>query len=106
MNWDAIGAIGEIVGAIAVVATLAYLAIQTRHSAAEYGVCQAVADVTHLAQYNIDAEKPAQAPDQPGDQQAVQKKTVLQGVSQQCRQPLHRRGVVPAVQTTALQHLR
>lgn len=30
MNWDAIGAIGEIVGAIAVVATLAYLARQMR----------------------------------------------------------------------------
>jgi len=35
MNWDAIGAVGEIVGAAAVVATLAYLALQlkenTRH---------------------------------------------------------------------------
>ena len=30
MNWDAIGAIGEIVGAIAVVATLVYLATQIR----------------------------------------------------------------------------
>ena len=30
MNWDAIGAIGEIVGAIAVVATLIYFAIQMR----------------------------------------------------------------------------
>ena len=30
MNWDAIGAIGEIVGAIAVVASLVYLAIQIR----------------------------------------------------------------------------
>jgi hypothetical protein len=29
MNWDAIGAIGEIVGAIAVVATLVYLSVQT-----------------------------------------------------------------------------
>lgn len=39
MNWDAIGAIGEIVGAIAVVATLVYLARQiqqnTRVSRAE-----------------------------------------------------------------------
>jgi hypothetical protein len=34
MNWDAIGAIGEIVGALAVVLTLGYLAIQTRHNAA------------------------------------------------------------------------
>lgn len=30
MNWDAIGAIGELVGAVAVVATLGYLAIQIR----------------------------------------------------------------------------
>jgi hypothetical protein len=32
MNWDAIGAIGEIVGAIGVIATLGYLAIQTKHN--------------------------------------------------------------------------
>ena len=31
MNWDAIGAIGEIVGAVAVVASLAYLAAQIRN---------------------------------------------------------------------------
>lgn len=30
MNWDAMGAIGETIGAIAVVATLAYLAVQIR----------------------------------------------------------------------------
>jgi hypothetical protein len=30
MNWEAIGSIGEIVGAIAVVATLGYLATQIR----------------------------------------------------------------------------
>ena len=30
MNWDAIGAIGEIIGAFAVVVSLAYLAIQIR----------------------------------------------------------------------------
>ena len=33
MNWDAIGAIGEIVGAVAVVASLLYLAVQTRANA-------------------------------------------------------------------------
>ena len=33
MNWDAIGAIGELVGACAVVLTLGYLAIQIRQSA-------------------------------------------------------------------------
>ena len=32
MNWDAIGAIGELVGAVAVFATLFYLARQIRHS--------------------------------------------------------------------------
>lgn len=32
MNWDAIGAIGEIIGAIAVVATLFYLAVQVRET--------------------------------------------------------------------------
>ena len=34
MDWNAIGAIGEILGAVAVVATLGYLAVQTRHSVA------------------------------------------------------------------------
>ena len=32
MNWDAIGAIGEIVGALAVVISLMYLAAQIRTS--------------------------------------------------------------------------
>jgi len=32
MNWEAISAIGEIVGSIAVVVTLAYLAVQTRQN--------------------------------------------------------------------------
>ena len=32
MNWDAVGAIGEIVGATGVVATLFYLATQINHS--------------------------------------------------------------------------
>ena len=30
VNWDAVGAIGETVGALAVVLTLAYLALQIR----------------------------------------------------------------------------
>lgn len=32
VNWDALGAIAELLGAIAVFATLAYLAVQIRHS--------------------------------------------------------------------------
>ena len=33
MNWDAIGAIGEIAGAVGVIATLLFLGLQIRHSA-------------------------------------------------------------------------
>ncbi len=33
MNWDAIGAVGEVVGGVAVIATLLYLAIQIRQNA-------------------------------------------------------------------------
>ena len=36
MNWDAIGANGELVGAAAVVFTLAYLSIQLRRARSEY----------------------------------------------------------------------
>jgi len=32
MNWEAIGAIGEIVGAVAVVVTIGYLAVQIRQN--------------------------------------------------------------------------
>ena len=32
MNWDAIGAVGEIFGAIAVFVSLIYLAVQTRNN--------------------------------------------------------------------------
>lgn len=32
MNWEAIGALGEVLGAIAVIATLLYLAVQTKHA--------------------------------------------------------------------------
>ena len=34
VNWDAIGAIGEIIGAVAVFATLVYLSLQIRHNSA------------------------------------------------------------------------
>ena len=32
MNWEAIGAVGEILGALVVVATIFYLAVQVRHT--------------------------------------------------------------------------
>ena len=34
MNWDAVGAVAELLGSLAVLATLAYLAVQVRHSRA------------------------------------------------------------------------
>ena len=34
MNWEAIGAVGEILGAIAVLLSLAYLAVQIRQNTA------------------------------------------------------------------------
>ena len=34
MNWEAVGAISEVVGAIGVIATLAYLAVQIRQNSA------------------------------------------------------------------------
>ena len=43
MNWDAIGAVGEILGAAAVVATLVYLAIQVRSAKS------AAADINRLS---------------------------------------------------------
>jgi hypothetical protein len=33
MSWDAIGAIGDFIGGVAVVVSLVYLATQVRHSA-------------------------------------------------------------------------
>jgi len=36
MNWDAIGAVGEIVGALGVVVTVGYLALQVRPSFEAY----------------------------------------------------------------------
>ncbi|HSG89310.1 MAG TPA: hypothetical protein VLA56_08860 [Pseudomonadales bacterium] len=37
MNWDAISAVGEILGSVAVFITLGYLALQVRHARAETG---------------------------------------------------------------------
>jgi len=35
MNWDAIGAIGQVLGSVAVFVTLGYLAVQVRHARSE-----------------------------------------------------------------------
>ena len=53
MNWEAIGAIGEIVGALTVVVTVAYLALQIRQntaalrSTATQGASEQAADIYH-----------------------------------------------------------
>ena len=67
MNWEALGAIGEIVGALAVIATLIYLALQIRQNTAalasssfESGISQAndfrlkIADSEELSQIWFD----------------------------------------------------
>ena len=48
MNWEAIGAVGEILGALAVVATLGYLATQIRQNTktARSSMRQAIAEMT------------------------------------------------------------
>lgn len=48
MNWDAIGAIGEILGALGVIITLIYLASQIRHNTkvARASTRQAISDST------------------------------------------------------------
>ena len=53
MNWDAISAIGEIVGAAAVVVTLAYLAIQIRNSTkiARSSTRQAIASMAFVMDF-------------------------------------------------------
>ena len=47
MNWDAIGAIGELLGATVTIATLAYLAVQIKQNSA--------LSVLHLAHFNQEA---------------------------------------------------
>ena len=51
MNWEAIGAVGEILGAASVVATLFYVAVQVRHatSVARSAARQAI------SQMNVDS---------------------------------------------------
>ena len=50
MNWDAVGAIGEVLGSLAVIGSIFYLALQVRHAA---GVAAANAQQS-VAQMSID----------------------------------------------------
>lgn len=55
VNWDAIGALGEIVGAIAVLLTLVYLALQTRQNteAVRHAFVRGVQEDANLWRYKI-----------------------------------------------------
>ena len=57
MNWDAIGAIGEVAGAIAVVITLFYLAVQTKRNAAAISSESARAAETAMSEFNRELAK-------------------------------------------------
>ena len=52
MNWDAVAAIAELIGALAVVATVAYLAVQMRQNtkATDSAVLQGIFDNLHALQ--------------------------------------------------------
>jgi hypothetical protein len=54
MNWDAIGAIGEVLGAIAVFATLIYLAVQIRQNTLAIKG-QSIATATLISQGELQA---------------------------------------------------
>jgi hypothetical protein len=59
MNWEAIGAVGEVLGAIGVIASLFYLGIQIRRNSAsvEASTSQAVSDATQ-ARLLVAAQSP------------------------------------------------
>jgi hypothetical protein len=52
MNWEALGAIGEIVGAVAVVLTLGYLAVQIRQNTAAIHMSAAEKAHDNTAEFN------------------------------------------------------
>ena len=53
MNWDAIGAVGEVLGALLVAATLIYLIIQVRQHSASINATTNQANLTAFNQLNI-----------------------------------------------------
>ncbi|RLA47946.1 MAG: hypothetical protein DRR06_01045 [Gammaproteobacteria bacterium] len=53
MNWEAIGAIGEILGALAVVLTLGYVAVQIRHTRLEAADASRQARADNVIDINI-----------------------------------------------------
>jgi hypothetical protein len=75
MNWDAIGAIGEILGAFAVVASLIYLAVQVRQQNAEYRIYSAHVVTTAFREVVSSIQDPAVA------QLVIQTRDGLEGLA-------------------------
>ena len=53
MNWDAIGAIGEILGAMGVIVTLGYLAVQIRQGTQSSREASGRATIEHINKMNF-----------------------------------------------------
>ncbi len=60
MNWEAIGAVGEVLGGLGVIATLGYLAVQIRHNSRVAALAAAhsisIGFTTFLEQITLDPE--------------------------------------------------
>jgi hypothetical protein len=52
MNWEAIGAVGEVLGALGVIATLGYLAVQIRQNTRSVRAATYQEIVSHAAEMN------------------------------------------------------
>ena len=63
MNWDALGAIAELLGAVAVFITLAYLTLQIRQNTKAVRANAMHASVTHVAELRRDVYSDAEMAD-------------------------------------------
>ena len=63
MNWDALGAIAELLGAVAVFVTLVYLALQIRQNTKAVRASAMHASVTHVAELRRDVYSDAEMTD-------------------------------------------
>ena len=72
MNWDAIGAIAELLGAVGVIASLVYLAGQIRHSREQMSQnTQALRTASYQQLFQSQEELISRGLNGPGLQQAV-----------------------------------
>ncbi len=81
MNWDAVGALAEVAGAIGVLLTLVYLAVQIRHNSAsvdastEDGVTSGFNDINNVIAADAELVRifttGLEDPDSLSDQEAI-----------------------------------